>query len=64
MIIRLLPKNFDVIVVGKGNGVVAGGFQRAELLASSFGLGQHGHVIVGTQGLGLGQHGGKVGVFR
>ena len=36
------------VVVGKGNGVVARGLQRAELLAQLLRLGQHGHVVVGA----------------
>ena len=44
----LLPKQLHVVVVGKGNGVVARGLQRAELLAKLLRLGQHGHVVVGA----------------
>ena len=44
----LLPKQLHVVVVGKGNGVVARGLQRAELLAQLLRLGQHGHVVVGA----------------
>ena len=43
-----LPKQLDVVVVGKGNGVETGSLQRAELLAQLFGLGQHGHIVVGA----------------
>ena len=43
-----LPKQLHVVVVGKGNGVVARGLQRAELLAQLLRLGQHGHVVVGA----------------
>ena len=44
----LLPKQLHVVVVGKGNGVVARSLQRAELLAQLLRLGQHGHVVVGA----------------
>ena len=59
-----MTKNLDVVIVRKGNSVVTSGFQCAELLAQLFGLGQNRHIIGCTQGIGLGQHGGKIGVLQ
>ncbi len=59
-----LPKQLDVVVVGKGNGVVPGGFQRAELLAQLLGLGQHGHIVVGAQLSALASTAAKSASFK
>ena len=59
-----MTKNLDIIVVRKGNSVVTSGFQCAELLAQLFGLGQNRHIIGCAQGIGLGQHGGEIGILQ
>ena len=59
-----MTKNLDVVIVRKGNSVVTSGFQCAELLAQLFGLGQNRHIIGCAQGIGLGQHGGEIGILQ
>ena len=59
----LLCKNFDFVLVYEGGTGKPGGLQLAQLLAQLLGLLQHGDVIGVTQGGGLAQHGGEVGVL-
>ena len=59
-----MTKNLDVVIVRKGNSVVTSGFQCAELFAQLFGLGQNRHIIGCAQGIGLGQHGGEIGILQ
>ena len=59
----LLCKNFDFVLVHEGGTGKPGGLQLAQLLAQLLGLLQHGDVVGVTQGGGLAQYGGEVGVL-